>query len=456
LCDWWTRCNRADGRWEGRLELARESGKRRRKAVYGRTRNEVVDKLRKQRAQLDSGLPLPDELATGDYLRSWAADVLPGTVKDSTVYGYKSVVEGNVIPYVGHVKLAKLAPTHVHRMMRKLEERGLAAQTRRTARMVLRRALSYAERWGVVVRNVAALIDSPRGSDPKRDDALDVNEVQALFGAARSHRLDALVKLAVMVGLRRGEVLGLRWEDVDLDAGTVSIHATLKRLPGRGLVLDRPKTERAARTVALPEICTRALSEHRRRQLEERLAAGSHWQNSGHVFTTPFGGPIDPDNLVKRDYHGITAAAGLGKLRFHALRHTAATLMLAEGVPLEVISRTFGHAGYAITATCTPMWGRRCSGRLPKRSTVRSEPDEQPCDHRDDHLGRGHQRAPGVLRSRLSRADARPRKRADMPSFIWGTEGRGFESRQPDRCDVARHRRLMSRVIVDIRVFGGW
>jgi integrase len=115
-------------------------------------------------------------------------------------------------------------------------------------------------------------------------------------------------------------------------------------------VLDRPKTERIARAVALPEVCTKALSEHRRRQLEERLAAGSRWQDSGHVFTTPFGAPIDPDNLVKRDYHRITAAAGLGKLRFHALRHTAATLMLAEGVPLEVISRTFGHAGYAITA----------------------------------------------------------------------------------------------------------
>jgi Phage integrase, N-terminal SAM-like domain len=144
---------RADGRWEGRLELARENGRRRRKAVYGRTRNEVVGKMRKQRAQLDGGLPLPDErLTTADYLRSWARDVLPGTVKDSTVYGYKSVLERNVIPYVGHVKLAKLAPTHVHRMMRKLEEKGLAAQTRRTARMVLRRALTYAERWGVVVQ----------------------------------------------------------------------------------------------------------------------------------------------------------------------------------------------------------------------------------------------------------------------------------------------------------------
>jgi integrase len=198
---------RADGRWEGRIELAREGGQRRRKAVYGRTRNEVVDKLRKQRTQLDGGLPLTDErLSTADFLRSWATDVLPGTVKDSTVYGYKSVLERNVIPYVGHVKLAKLAPTHLHRMMRKLEEKGLAAQTRRTARMVLRRALSYAERWGITARNVAALVDSPRGSDPKLDDALSVDEVRALFSAANGHRLDALIKLAVMVGLRRGEV----------------------------------------------------------------------------------------------------------------------------------------------------------------------------------------------------------------------------------------------------------
>jgi integrase len=198
--------------------------------------------------------------------------------------------------------------------------------------------------------NVAALDDCPRGSDPKRDDSLGVDEVRALLGAANGHRLEALVNLAVMVGLRRGELLGLRWEDVDLDAGTVSVRATLKRLPGTGLLLDRPKTERACRTVALPEVCAKALREHRRRQLEERLAAGSRWQDSGHVFTTPFGGPIDPDTLVKRDYHEITTAAGLGRLCFHALRHTAATLMLGEGVALEVISRTLGHAGYAITA----------------------------------------------------------------------------------------------------------
>jgi integrase len=342
---------RADGRWEGRLELAREGGRRRRKGVYGRTRNEVVAKLRKQRSQLDSGLPMPDDrVNTADYLRSWANDVLPGTVKDSTVYGYKSVLERNVIPYVGHVKLSKLAPTHVHRMMRKLEEKGLAAQTRRTARMVLRRALGHAERWGLVARNVAALVDCPRGSDPKLDDALSMDEVRALLEAARGHRLEALVDLAVMVGLRRGELLGLRWDDLDLDAGTVSVRATLKRLPGIGLLLDRPKTDRACRTVALPDFCVKTLHEHRRRQLEERLAAGSRWQDSGHVFTTPFGGPIDPDNLVKRQYHEITKAAGLGRLRFHALRHSAATLMLAHGVPLEIISRTFGHAGYAITA----------------------------------------------------------------------------------------------------------
>src|SRR5262249_29260944 len=155
-------------------------------------------------------------------------------------------------------------PTHVHRMMRKLEERGLAAQTRRTARMVLRRALSYAERWGVVARNVAALVDSPRESDPKLDDALSVEEVRALFAAASGHRIEALIKLTVMIGLRRGEVLGLRWEDVDLDAGTVSVCATLKRLPGSGLVLDKPKTDRASRKVALPDACVKALREHRR------------------------------------------------------------------------------------------------------------------------------------------------------------------------------------------------
>lgn len=349
---------RKDGRYEARVELGWHDGRRRRKVLYGRTKAEVVVKLRAARRQLDEGVtPGNDRQTTEQYLKWWTTEVLPGTVKESTAYGYRSVLARNVIPHVGRVPLPKLGPQHVQTMMRTLERDGLSAQTRRNARMVLRRALGHAEKWGMVSRNAAALVDCPRGSAPKLDDALDLEQAEKLLKAARDTRFEAVVMLALTVGLRRGEALALRWSDVDLEAGTVTVSATLKRrvgvrkdrTQGPSLFLDRPKTDRAARTVAVPAATIGRLREHRRRQLEARLVAGSKWADGDFLFTTPFGRPLDPDNFTTA-FQDFTEGAGLGRMRFHALRHSAATLMLGQGVPLEVISATLGHAGYAITA----------------------------------------------------------------------------------------------------------
>jgi integrase len=214
---------------------------------------------------------------------------------------------------------------------------------------VLRRALSHAERWGMVTRNAAALVDVPRLDGAKLDDALDVNQAQVLLGAARGHSLEALVTVALAVGLRRGEALALQWNHIDLDHSTLAVGGTLKRRPGRGLIVDTPKTANARRTIALRSICVRALRRHKMRQVEIRLAAGTLWNETGFVFVTPIGTPIDPRNLT-REFHRLCSKAGLPRLRFHALRHSAATIMLAQGVPLEVISKTLGHRGYAITS----------------------------------------------------------------------------------------------------------
>jgi integrase len=254
-----------------------------------------------------------------------------------------------VLPGIDHVQLAKLGPQHVQAIMRGLEGRGLSAATRRQARAILRRALRDAERWGFVTRNAAALVNAPRSEASKLDDVLSLDEARALLDTARGTRLEALVTVVLAIGLRKGEALALRWEDVDTDAGTLTVRGTLKRRPGVGLVLDTPKTERGRRTIPLPTICLTVLRDHRRRQLEDRLAAGELWQDRGHIFATPVGTPVDPDNLTKQ-FHALCEQAGIARRRFHALRHSAATLMLAMGTPLEVISKTLGHAGYAITA----------------------------------------------------------------------------------------------------------
>jgi integrase len=230
-----------------------------------------------------------------------------------------------------------------------MEEQGLSAATRRQARAILRRALAHAERWELVNRNVAALVDAPRTERSKLDDVLSVDEAHALLWAARDSELDALLTIAVAIGIRKGELLALPWRNIDLDSRLVTVSGTLKRRPGVGLVVDTPKTQRGARTIPLPNVAVDALRRHRRRQLEARLAAGKRWADSGFVFTTPIGTPIDPDNLTKA-FHTACDTAGVRRRRFHALRHSAATLMLAAGTPLEVISKTLGHAGYAITA----------------------------------------------------------------------------------------------------------
>jgi integrase len=334
----------------GAVELPREDGKRKRKPVYGKTEAEVIARKRKLQADLDRGLPLPDERrTTNDYLLWWGREVLPGTVKDSTADDYRWILDHYVIPHVGGIRLAKLTPQHVQSMMRSLERGGLSPRTQRYARTVLGRALRHAERWGMVVRNVASLVDPPSLDGTKLDDALNLDEATLLLNAAKGDRLQALVSVALAVGLRRGEALGLLWSDVDLNEGTVTVSGTLKRRPGIGLVRDTPKTASGRRTIPLPRVCVGALREHKRRQAAERLAAGPGWKMTDYVFTTPIGSPIDPRNLT-RHYHALTERAGLGHGRFHALRHSAATIMLSMGVPLEVISKTLGHAGYAITA----------------------------------------------------------------------------------------------------------
>jgi integrase len=340
----------SDGLWVGVVDLGWQQGKRSRKTVYGKTRAEVVTKLRKVQRDVEQGLPVIDERrTTGDYMTWWAESVLPGTVKPSTADDYRWIIEKYIVPHIGKIQLAKLQPNHVQSMLRALERQGLSPRTRRYARAVLRRALGHAERWGLVGRNVAALVEVPRLDGTKLDDALSVAEAHALLDAARGDRLEVLVTVALALGLRKGEALALRWKDVDLDRGTLTVSGTLKRRVGEGLFIDIPKTDNARRTIALPGSCVRALREHKRRQTAEKLACGPAWQAGDFVFTTPIGTPIDPRNCT-RLYHALTERAGLGRGRFHALRHSAATIMLGMGVPLEVISKTLGHAGYAITA----------------------------------------------------------------------------------------------------------
>ena len=214
---------------------------------------------------------------------------------------------------------------------------------------VLKSALQHAVRKDELLRNVARNV--PAGTPrPKLTEPLTAVEARQLLQAAEDHRLHALFDLALHTGLRKGELLGLRWEDLDLDAGTAAIRRTLQRTSTGGLTTLPTKTRTSERRIALPTRCVQSLKLHHEQQDHERESAGTTWQQDGHVFTTAQGRPIDPTNLT-RAFTTLLRKADLRRIRFHDLRHSTATLLLEQGVELVVIKELLGHAHIGVTAT---------------------------------------------------------------------------------------------------------
>ena len=336
---------RSDGRWMAQADLGWQDGKRRRKTLYGRTKREVQDKLRDTLHRQEHGLPpVPEQETVGAFLRRWL-DVRQGHLRPRTQERYGQVVNAHLLPHLERVRLAKLTPQDVATCLRRVEV-AKGAYTARGAREILRTALNQALRWGLVPRNAAALTDAPR-HQVRQIEPLTPAQANTLLAAVEGHRLEALITVAVGLGLRQGEALGLRWEDVDLEAGVLSVRRTLERA-GTEPRFGAPKTARSRRTITVPGVVAAALRRHRTRQLEERLAAGPRWRESGLVFTTSIGTAVDKSGLHKA-FKAILRAAGLPDIRYHDLRHTAATLLLAQGVDVRTIMETLGHAHISMT-----------------------------------------------------------------------------------------------------------
>lgn len=252
---------------------------------------------RAQNAQAQ-GLTLVDERQrVREFLEWWLTESLPGTVRDSTVKSYRDLVRGHIIPELGHVRLAKLGPQHLQAWMHAKLDSGLSGRTVQYGHAILRRALGQAERWGLVQRNVALLVDAPRVHRTEVT-PLTPHEARSLLNAARGHRLYALYAVALAVGLRRGEALGLHWPDVDLEAGNLRVRTALLRING-ALRFIEPKSARSIRTIPLPKSAVTALREHRQAQLVERLAAGERWHEQGLVFPSSRATPMEPRNLTR-------------------------------------------------------------------------------------------------------------------------------------------------------------
>ena len=302
---------RSDGRWMAQVDLGWQDGKRHRKALYGHTKREVQDRLRETLHRKEHGLPpVPEQETVGAFLHRWL-DVKQGQVRERTQKRYEQIVRAHLLPSLGRIRLARLAPQDVVACLRRVQASGTAYMAR-GARDVLRTALNLALRWELVSRNVAALTDAPRHR-PRPIEPLTPGQASVLLAAVAGHRLEGLITVAVGLGLRQGEALGLRWEDVDLEAGVLSVRQTLERA-GPQPRFGEPKTERSRRTIRLPGVVATALPRHRTRQLEERLAAGERWRESGLVFTTSIGTPVHRARL-HRKFKQILRTAGLPDIR---------------------------------------------------------------------------------------------------------------------------------------------
>jgi integrase len=292
----------------------------------------------KAKGFVDDGLPIPDQKMTVNQWLDWyLIHSAPRNAKATTVEGYKWLLNRYARPHIGYMKMAELTSTSVEEMLTRLERDGRAPRTLRQVRTVLRRAMQVAVAHNIIVRNVVDAVEPPKIGRSKTDDALTDEEADRLRQVITGHRLHALFELALAVGMRKGELLALRWNDVDFDKATVSIHGSLRRVNKVGLRVDTPKSERSSRVIDVPDYVMQTLRAHKDaqvREAKERTESGAPWHLSGHVFVSPIGTPIDPRNLT-REYHKVIKAARLqDKPRLHGLRHSAATFMTENGTPL--------------------------------------------------------------------------------------------------------------------------
>jgi integrase len=338
---------RADGRWVACLTLGYSNGRRQRKTYYAKTQQDALAQLSRARHLVQQGLPITDERQTvGQFLTRWLEDYAQATVRPRTYASYAQLIRLHLLPELGRVPIGKLSPQHVQALLNRKHASGLSPRTVQYLHALLRTALNRAVKWGLVARNVALLTDPPRL--PRTEiQPLTPEQVQTLLRAIQGDRLEALYTVAIALGLRQGEALGLRWQQVDLEHGTLSVSEALQRINGT-LQLVELKTARSHRTLALPEVAVAILRRHQARQLEERLLAGDRWQEFGLVFGTRHGKPLIARNVF-RSYQRTLQKAGLPHKRFYDLRHTCATLLLAQGVDPRTIMETLGHSQISLT-----------------------------------------------------------------------------------------------------------
>lgn len=337
--------------WEVRFDAGPDptTGKRRQvsRAVRG-IRKEAEAVLASLIARYESGIDIPRGKQTvAAFLARWLDVHARPNTAPKTYRRYEQLLRLHVVPVIGGLMLSKLRPLHIQDIYRQVVEKGRSVRTALHCHRVLREALQHAVRWQLISQNPADAVESPR---PPRFEiaSLATDDLARLLDAAEQTEYGALVALALMSGLRQGELLGLRWQDVDFNNSALRVQQTLQWLPPEGFSFRQPRTHRSARPVALSPATKERLQQHRIKQLEGRLLAGTAYDDGNLVFANALGRPLHPSTL-RQAWLGIVKAAGLEGVRFHDLRHAHATLLMAQGVHSKIVSERLGHSSVGIT-----------------------------------------------------------------------------------------------------------
>ena len=345
---------RKDGRWEARYSVHTADGLKR-PVIYGRTRSEVAEKLNQALSARSNGLTLdPGRLTVGEYLDRWLEDCVKplvdaGKMAHSSYVRYAGLVRNHITPSLGHRKLKNLSRAEIRKLYNNKGNR-LSPRSVDYLHVTLQKALSQAVRDELIPRTVATG-ERPRSSRQRQEiKALSPTQVRALLSGASGERNEALYEVAVHTGLRQGELLGLKWADIDLVTSRLSVRRALK-VTNHGLNFGPPKNNASRRSVPLSKTAAAALRAHRTRQNEERLRLGELWQDHDLVFPNRVGKPMDHGNLYDREYKPLLRSAGLGDegFTFHSLRHTFATELFNQRKRPKIIQSLLGHS--SITQT---------------------------------------------------------------------------------------------------------
>jgi integrase len=341
---------RADGRWEARLSyIDPVTGQRKSASFYGGNAESVRGQLDKARDRVKVEAPVQDStMQLAEWIEEWSATSLEASSrKPSTKQWFRDLARKHLTPApLGTIQLDKVRKSHIDGLLVRLRGAGLSDSTIRGVYTTLRTILDDAKLDGLIADNPAARVKRPRVA---RTEArhLSAAEVTAVLAAAEGLRYQPVLQLIAATGLRRGEALALRWDRVDLEAGELKVTATVSRVGGK-LEITEPKTTRSRRPVPISSAVVSLLKTQRVRQAAERLRAGRLWTDSGLVFTTASGGPVEPRNIL-RTIESAAAKAGLDDIGVHTLRHSAATAWLDAGVHIKAVADLLGHSSIAVT-----------------------------------------------------------------------------------------------------------